>query len=530
MTLGINVSRWDEQVERDLLFMKPNLIIAASPNWDILRACKNAFPCSVVYRHMGDAPNYDNKEVDPQNLANAVIQETEPYRSIIDAYQGYNECWDNNSIIEQINRELKFALAMQKYNLPVLGINAGVGNIETEHIPLLVDLWKVLAGVGYHAYCKPDGKELDSPSEPWYVRRPEKMWLSQLAKYGLNFNKLIFSETGTFYYPFGDHNMSPVDYAGLVIAIHEYALNRGMAGTACFTLAGYEPWQSQQPWELTGTEAIAILSKYNTMKPSRPPKFIIPEKEVVLQKAKSKPEPPLPKKTQIIQKTSPNFGYPTGTHGRNGNTILAIVDHIAAGHQAGLDDEFAQAASQVSAHFGVMRNGEIHQYVDVKDAAWGCGILNKTDESMDWLPPQQQYRGAVVNELTINIEHEGFPGQQFTDEQTNATIKLHKYLLALPECANVKVDRNHIVGHYRLDSVNRKNCPGPTFPWDELFKALGEGSVDVDVNVQRVSTAMDKVWEVKSALEAMGRPDLSQKLFDAVVAVKEEVGLQPKGV
>jgi len=36
----------------------------------------------------------------------------------------------------------------------------------------------------------------------------------------------------------------------------------------------------------------------------------------------------------------------------------------------------------------------------------------------------------------------------------------------------ILIDSNHIIGHYRIDSVNRPNCPGPLFPWDRLFADL----------------------------------------------------------
>lgn len=62
-------------------------------------------------------------------------------------------------------------------------------------------------------------------------------------------------------------------------------------------------------------------------------------------------------KSTILWKGSPNFSSPKGYK------TIAIVDHIMAGTLSGTDSWFANPASQVSSHFSVGKNGEIHQYV-----------------------------------------------------------------------------------------------------------------------------------------------------------------------
>ena len=112
-----------------------------------------------------------------------------------------------------------------------------------------------------------------------------------------------------------------------------------------------------------------------------------------------------------------------------------------------------------------MKSGEIHQYVLDEDTAYGAGILNKPDVSLSWYHSS----GRVINQRVISIEHEGFPGDVFPDAQIQASIDLNRYLVAK---WSIPVDRDHLVGHYRLDSVNRINCPGLSFPWNALFNAL----------------------------------------------------------
>ena len=79
----------------------------------------------------------------------------------------------------------------------------------------------------------------------------------------------------------------------------------------------------------------------------------------------------------MTQVPSPNYGLPQGTQGRAGNKVIAIVDHIMAGTLVGTDSWFQNPSSQVSAHFGVGKNGQIHQYVDINNVAWANGVVNK---------------------------------------------------------------------------------------------------------------------------------------------------------
>ena len=162
---------------------------------------------------------------------------------------------------------------------------------------------------------------------------------------------------------------------------------------------------------------------------------------------------------------SPYFGYPRGTHGRNGHTVVAIVNHIMVGTLTGTDSWFNSPNNTggTSAHFGVGKNGEIHQYVDINDIARHAGIVKNPSWPL-------LIEGVNPNYYTIGIEHEGYPGDEFTEAQFQATLALHKWLIALYK---LPVSENTIIGHYRINSVDKGNCPGPTFPWKRLFANLG---------------------------------------------------------
>lgn len=176
----------------------------------------------------------------------------------------------------------------------------------------------------------------------------------------------------------------------------------------------------------------------------------------------------------IIQKPSPNFA------GRTGKPELIVI-HIMAGTLAGTDSWFASPASQVSAHYGIGVNGEIHQYVQEKDKAWHAGrILN---------PSFSLYKpGINPNEYTIGIEHEG------QDLSKNPLIQLQTSAnLTKDICTrwNIPIDRNHIIGHYQVFS-DKPNCPATDKSViDKIINLIGAAEETVSIQVPR--SKVDKI-------------------------------------
>lgn len=146
--------------------------------------------------------------------------------------------------------------------------------------------------------------------------------------------------------------------------------------------------------------------------------------------------------------------------------FIAIVDHIMSGTLVGTDSWFLNSASQVSSHFGVGKNGEIHQYVDTDYPAWANGSANNPDWNL-------LKSGVNPNYYTISIEHEGESGDVMPEAQYKSTLALHRWLI---DELDIPIDDDHIIGHYRIDSVNKSNCPGSGFPWERLFKDLKNNS------------------------------------------------------
>ena len=159
---------------------------------------------------------------------------------------------------------------------------------------------------------------------------------------------------------------------------------------------------------------------------------------------------------------SPNYGYPQGTHGRNGLLPDAIVLHIAEGSLAGCDAWFQTQGSEASAHYCIGKAGAIHQYVSIFDAAWANGQVRRPSWSL-------LREGVNPNLHTISIEHEGYSGEEWTQAMFDADAWL---ISRLCHVCGIPVDEEHIIGHSRIDSVYRARCPGDGLPWERLLEAV----------------------------------------------------------
>lgn len=198
---------------------------------------------------------------------------------------------------------------------------------------------------------------------------------------------------------------------------------------------------------------------------------------------------------QIEWAPSPNYRA-----GRNGRTPIAIVNHITAGLMPGTLSWLKNPAAQASSHYLVTKVGGIYQLVKDEDTAWHAGIVNRPNWSL--------YDGTNPNSYTLGIEHEAMAGETLTEQQYEATLWLHQQLIAK---WRIPIDRDHIIGHYRLDSVNRANDPGPGFPWDRLFNELS-ATEKPTVNIRIGSIVLDGIMignssygPIRALSEALGR-------------------------
>lgn len=179
----------------------------------------------------------------------------------------------------------------------------------------------------------------------------------------------------------------------------------------------------------------------------------------------------------IINIPSPNF-----SSDRKGFAPITIVIHIMEGTLAGTDSWFKNPASQVSAHYGIGKAGEIHQYVKETDTAWHAGRVS----SPSWKLIKTSGTAFInPNYYTVGIEHEGNEETEWTDAMYISSAEMIK---AISNRWNIPLDRDHVIGHHEIYAV--KTCPGHKVDLNKLITLAGGNPIHEPVDVNEIVKVM----------------------------------------
>ena len=121
-----------------------------------------------------------------------------------------------------------------------------------------------------------------------------------------------------------------------------------------------------------------------------------------------------------------------------------FVLHIQEGTEAGTDAWFHNPASQVSAHFGNPKTGQLDQWVDTNDRAWA---------------------EASYNTVGVSCENEGQSGDSLTQSQLENAAQLLAWVHITHGTALQVTDDPYgqgVIGHGELGVAggNHPDCPG----------------------------------------------------------------------
>jgi hypothetical protein len=144
---------------------------------------------------------------------------------------------------------------------------------------------------------------------------------------------------------------------------------------------------------------------------------------------------------------------------------MAIVIHVMDGTLVGTDSWFNDPASKVSAHYGVGKNGAVHQYVKETDTAFHAGTVVR--------PTWPLYRpNSNPNYYTIGIEHEGrgLDSHPWPAAQLAASLALAADIAAR---WNIRIDSAHIIGHHEI-RASKPHCPGRGLDLDDYIARLSQ--------------------------------------------------------
>ena len=160
--------------------------------------------------------------------------------------------------------------------------------------------------------------------------------------------------------------------------------------------------------------------------------------------------------------------HPRNFHaGREGRRPEAIVIHVMDGSLAGTGAWFNNPGARVSAHYGIGKDGQVHQYVRESDAAFHVGTVDRPI----W-PGIRLEQGKVVNPnlYTIGIEHEGrgaslalWPGKMRAASLALAADIVRRW--------SIPIDDLHIIPHCAIRR-SKPDCPGKGLDLDAYVRDL----------------------------------------------------------
>jgi len=195
------------------------------------------------------------------------------------------------------------------------------------------------------------------------------------------------------------------------------------------------------------------------------------------------------------------------TYYKGTNQPAAIIIHVMQGWANTAKEWAREGHYGASWHFTVARDGKVCQHLGFADGGYHAGI-SATKPAPSW----KLWRGYAVNvnNYTVGIEHEGFTGEVFPAAQIEASAKLSRWLC---DRLGFPADRDHIVGHYEIDRVDRANDPGPTFPWTAYLAQINAtNEEEPDVTDEQIRTIVRE--------EMTRREDDAAKRLNAVLQIR----------
>lgn len=185
-------------------------------------------------------------------------------------------------------------------------------------------------------------------------------------------------------------------------------------------------------------------------------------------------------RTMNIEKKLIPINYTIGRYGFNPE---AIVIHLMDGTLKGTDSWFRNPDAKASTHYGVGLKGEVYQWVEEKDMAWGNGRVDRP--TWKGIKPN-----ANPNLYTISIEHEGKSGHKWTGDQYSATAELVK---EIAKRWNIPLDADHIIIHSEI-YAKKPGCTGDGFDKMQLLAMVKPVSVDARNSLIKGDASASIYW------------------------------------
>ncbi|MCL1882132.1 MAG: cell wall hydrolase, partial [Defluviitaleaceae bacterium] len=136
-------------------------------------------------------------------------------------------------------------------------------------------------------------------------------------------------------------------------------------------------------------------------------------------------------------------------------------------------------ANQVSYHFVISREGEIIQAVGIENMAWANGTTNSGDnrDNRHSTIPTIVERRINANLYSVSIGFGDMPTGNPSEQQLASAVSLIRHIQSEVERIynyTIPLTRARIIGHNEVTPRTRPDCPGRSFPFDELIRRLNE--------------------------------------------------------
>jgi N-acetyl-anhydromuramyl-L-alanine amidase AmpD len=169
----------------------------------------------------------------------------------------------------------------------------------------------------------------------------------------------------------------------------------------------------------------------------------------------------------------------TGEYSVRTKPIVAVVEHVTDGWDS--INHGQNVSNKSSFHFLIGRYSgvvKVFQFMSIDVAAWGNGVVSRANpHTPAWLRKRID-AGENPNNFTVSIEHErDWPYSTAWDEEIiQESMLLNRWLAEVKP--TIPRDRDHFIGHYQIDHINRPFCPGGPggllFPFDRIVHAVQE--------------------------------------------------------
>jgi N-acetyl-anhydromuramyl-L-alanine amidase AmpD len=192
---------------------------------------------------------------------------------------------------------------------------------------------------------------------------------------------------------------------------------------------------------------------------------------------------------------------------------IGVINHVAQGYISTIDAWARDAdANDAMPHFGITRDGEIHQYVDIFSRAYHSG-RHRNEPPPTWeLLPRKGAGWVNPNYVTVGVEHEGFSAvpsygfdyvydsivKPWPEAMIEASIKVHAWMFEAVNkdreqgagsgsCAPLEPSTLTIIGHNETSPGSRAHDPGEAWPQQRIIDGTKLATVEPVVTVPSVA-------------------------------------------